>query len=273
MTDTAWPNPIVVGIDGSATAVQAGLWAVTEAVDRATPIRLLYAIDPTATDAEDEAHRLATAEIAVRQAYTALEATEQPVKIEVEIVQDRPIAALIRASASAAMISVGAMGFRHFADGHIGSTAEALATSAHCPVAIVRGPRHAPTSGTGWVVALIDDTVDRHPVLQAGVEEALRRNAPLRVLAQRHSGDEHAEGRLDRALDQWTHRHPGLAVHTQLVAGSSADYLAEHAAHTQLVVAGAQHHAAIRELFSAGGYAARHNTQCSLLIVNCHHGL
>lgn len=262
MTDSAPCRPVVVGIDGSATAVQAGLWAVAEAVDRVTPIRLLYAIDPDRPGSPDAAHQLATAEIAVRQAYTALEATEQPIKIEIEIVHDDPLRALLRASAAAQLICVG-----------VGSTAATLATQTHCPVAIVRGTRQPPSGETGWVVALIDETVDRHAVLQTGVEEALRRHAALRVVAKRHSGDVYDERRLDRALDQWTHRHPGLTVQTQLMTGSPVDYLAEHAAHTQLVVVGAHHRTAIRELFSATGYAALHNTQCSLLIANCHSGL
>ena len=38
---------IVVGIDGSRSAVEAALWAVDEAVCRDIPLRLLYAIDPT----------------------------------------------------------------------------------------------------------------------------------------------------------------------------------------------------------------------------------
>ena len=37
---------VVVGINGSPTAVDAALWAVDEAVSRDIPLRLVYAIDP-----------------------------------------------------------------------------------------------------------------------------------------------------------------------------------------------------------------------------------
>ena len=37
---------VVVGIDGSRSAVDAALWAVDEAVSRDIPLRLVYAIDP-----------------------------------------------------------------------------------------------------------------------------------------------------------------------------------------------------------------------------------
>src|SRR6185295_3035359 len=106
MNDVRVATPVVVGVDGSDAALRAALWAVDEAVSRHVPIRLMYAIDPAAGpdgDPEDRAHKLATAEIAVRYVYTRVEATEKPVKVEIEIVQDHPTAALIRASASASM--------------------------------------------------------------------------------------------------------------------------------------------------------------------------
>ena len=40
---------VVVGIDGSRTALDAALWAVDEAVSRDIPLRLVYAIDPDST--------------------------------------------------------------------------------------------------------------------------------------------------------------------------------------------------------------------------------
>jgi nucleotide-binding universal stress UspA family protein len=81
---------VVVGIDGSRAALDAALWAVDEAVSRDIPLRLVYAIDSTDnsdTDTEGAARKLATAELAVRYAYTAVESTDKPVKIEVEILQ------------------------------------------------------------------------------------------------------------------------------------------------------------------------------------------
>ena len=130
----------------------------TKRVSRDIPLRLIYAIDPadtTGTDPEDAARDLAKADVAVRHAFTAVESTDKPVKIEVEILQDRPTQALLEASRWAAMVCVGSMGLKHSAHGRIGSTAAALASSAHCPVAIVRG--HDPTSGrnnSGWSPSL-----------------------------------------------------------------------------------------------------------------------
>jgi len=174
---------VVVGIDGSPTAVDAALWAVDEAVSRDIPLRLVYAIDPdntSGTDPQDAARDLAAAEVAVRYAYTAVESTDKPVKIEVEILHERPGRALLEASRSAAMACVGAMDLRHSAHRRIGSTAAALAASAHCPVAIVRRG-HPNSTGQRWVVAEVDESAASNGVLRRAVGEARLREAPLRV--------------------------------------------------------------------------------------------
>ena len=82
------PPSITVGVDGSRGAVRAALWAIDEAVSRDIPLRLVYAIEPSssaAADPQDEARQLASAELAVRYAASAVEATERPVKVEIEI--------------------------------------------------------------------------------------------------------------------------------------------------------------------------------------------
>src|SRR6185369_12261696 len=184
MRDHYSPSPsVVVGIDGSRSAVYAALWAVDEAISRDIPLRLIYAIDPadtTSTDPEDAARDLARAEVAVRHAFTAVESTDKPVKIEVEILQEPPTRALLTAARSAALLCVGAMGLKHCSQGRIGSTAAAVASSTHCPVAIVRG--HDPIrTQHQWVVAEVDATTGSDGVLRRALEEARLRSAPLRV--------------------------------------------------------------------------------------------
>ena len=115
------PPSVVIGIDGSRAAVGAALWAADEAVSRDIPLRLVYAIEPSneaCVDTQVAAHDLATAELAIRFAFTAVESTEKPVKIEVEILQGRsPTRALLESSRSAAMICVGSMGLKHATKG------------------------------------------------------------------------------------------------------------------------------------------------------------
>jgi nucleotide-binding universal stress UspA family protein len=76
---------VVVGIDGSRSALVAATCAADEALSRDVPLRLVYAIDPEATtehESQAAAHELVTAEKAVRQAVVAVESTDNPIKID-----------------------------------------------------------------------------------------------------------------------------------------------------------------------------------------------
>lgn len=286
MSDSYTPPPaVVVGIDGSRTAIDAALWAVDEAVSRDIPLRLLYAVEPDDGGTHDAARDLATAEIAIRYAFTAVEATMQPVKIEVEIVQDRPSRALAAASRSAALICVGAVGLKNATRGQIGSTAAAIIRSARCPVAVIRR-RAVPVSNPGCVLVEVDDWTNADVVLQLGVDEALRRRAPLRVLTTWQSrfsdvhdtgavadGNHLAQAQLDRRLTGWRRRYPGLDVQALTNHGSTLDYLAKAADSVQLVVVGAERCGGTGELVGPRGLAVLHDTDCSVLTCDRHRRL
>ncbi|AQT79282.1 universal stress protein UspA [Mycolicibacterium litorale] len=284
MPEPFTPPSIVVGVDGSRGAVRAALWAIDEAVRRDIPLRLVYAIEhpgPGPVDPQEEARQLASAELAVRYAANAVEATERPVKVEIEILHGRPTATLVEVSRAAAMICVGAVGLKHFDHNRIGSTATALVASAHCPIAVVRGSDRAGAPEPGWIVVELDESPDSAAVLQFGVEEARLRGAPLRVLSSWQSRytdvhDSHAvadgnrlvRAQLDRRLSHWKHRYPDLDARPVAVHGSVLNYLAKHGEEIQLVVVGARNAESLEELLGPTGSAALHNTDCSVLVVD-----
>ena len=274
---------VVVGVDGSQSAVDASLWAVDEAVSRDIPLRLVYAIDPeatTGTDNQAAARDLATAEIAVRHAFMAVESTDKPVKIEVEILQGQPVRALKEASRWAAMLCVGSLGLAHSTRGRsrIGSTAAALATSTHCPVAIVHG--HQPLPATqGWVVAEVNASPTSDGALRRAFEQAQLRQAPLRVLTTWQSrytdihdntavadGNRVSKTRLNRRLTEWKSRYPDLDVQAVAVHGNILNYLAKHAHSIQLLVVAHDRAHGITELVGPAGCSALRCTNCSILI-------
>jgi len=281
------PRSVVVGVDGSKAAIHAALWGLDEALSRDVPLRLLYAVDPgdAAQEPQRAAHKLAVGETATREAVTAIEATGKPVKIEVEIDQDRPVSALVRASRPAAMICVGAIGFHHFQPGRVGSTAAAVAASAHCPVGIIRAHEsgHRPHH-PGWIVVEADNSPNTGVLLEAAVDEARMRGAPLRIVTCWQSrvsdirgshgvadANRRVQAQLDRRLSRWTHHHPGLDVQSVALRGSVIDYLADNVHSVQLVVVGARDHRTVAELVGPSGSATLRHTNCSVLVVDQQH--
>jgi nucleotide-binding universal stress UspA family protein len=288
MQDTHPASPsVVVGIDGSRNAITAALWAVDEAVERDIPLRLVCAIEPREgpLDPESAARALATAEIAVRTALTAVESTDKPVKIEVEILQGRPAATLLEAGRAAAMMCIGATGIKHATAGRVGSTAAALAASAHSPVAIIRGYDPLPTK-PGSVVVEVDQSPESDVLIERGIEEALLRSAPLVVISvwqprftDIHDGaavDEQnrtLKTQLNRRLARWTRRYPKLDVRPVAVRGNLLNYLAPHAHSIQLVIVGSRRTHGIAEMVGPPSHLALHDTDCSVLVCNSHNAL
>jgi nucleotide-binding universal stress UspA family protein len=267
---------VVVGIDGSRSAVQAALWAIDEAVDNDIALQLVYAIASSENDGGDRAAELATAERAIQQAFTALESTGKPVKREADIVHCPPITALTEASRSAAMLCVGSTGLKHAIKGRIGSTAAALAGSAHCPVAIV--PTSADPTSDGWVVAVVDGSAADTDVLELAVSQAQLRGARLRVLsttptrcsevrrAGRAAAGEAVAAQLDRRLTAWRRNHPDVSVESTVGHGGVVEYLAYLHRTTEPVQLLVVDPGRAGMLLGPFGRAALDSARCTLLI-------
>ncbi|MBX7435339.1 universal stress protein [Mycobacterium sp. Y57] len=274
MTDISPAPSVVVGVDGSSSAVDAALWAIDEALERDIPLRFVYVIEPTISgpvDPDDQARRLATAEVAVRYALTAVESTERPVTIEVEILQGQAVSTLLQAAKSAAMLVVGARGLKHATNGRIGSTAAALSASARCPVAIVRAHRpHAHAMRA--VVIEVDTSNASSTVLHRGFEQARRRGAPVRVLTPARMYAD-VQAHWERRLAEWRNCYPQLDIAWVQMHGDTLDYLADHAASIQLLVTGRGRPGGIAPLVNAPGNAALRDTDCSILVCEPHNAL
>ena len=257
---------VVVGIDGSPAAIDATLWAIDQAADRDVPLRLVYVLDDKAGDAidpQDQARRLSTADRAIRYAVTEVESTGRSVKIEVEILQGRPVQTLREAAKSAAMLCIGARGLRHSTRGAMGSTAAALAASALCPVAIVRAHRPQRCLDRAVVIEVTGDAA-ASPVLHHGLEEARRRHAPVRVLTPARAYPD-VEAQWERRLAEWRHRYPDLEI-TTVGNGDTVQYLTVHGESVQLVVIGRDRPGGVAALVGAPGNAALRDTDCSILV-------
>ncbi|MGW3470805.1 universal stress protein [Saccharopolyspora sp. NPDC000995] len=159
---------IVVGVDGSQDSVRAAVWAVTEADLRSAPLRLVIVNDDPA--------RADYAAKAVQKAAAACRARVPHVDVDTEIVWGHPVEQLLRHSAKAQLVVLGARGHGGFTDALLGCVSSAVATHGECPVIVVR--KGVPTT-VGPVVVGVDGSECSLAALRFAFEEAAGRGADL----------------------------------------------------------------------------------------------
>jgi nucleotide-binding universal stress UspA family protein len=141
---------IVVGVDGSAHALDALRFAIEESRYRSCPLlvvemwQLPYIAEEVGPDAAalmDEPARQRAADVLQAQVDKALDGKPRPGNMQVELRTGNPVEVLVELGRTADLLVVGARGrggFRHLLTG---SVATQLVNHAPCPVTIVRsGP-------------------------------------------------------------------------------------------------------------------------------------
>jgi nucleotide-binding universal stress UspA family protein len=272
MFDSYPPNSVVVGVDGSRAAIRAARWAVGEVAGTDIPIRLLYVTKARPGTSPREARAaMEAAEEVVHDAYTAIDAMGESLKVEMELIDGLPVPGLIAASRGTRLLCVGDTGSAQHPDTWLGSTAREVAQSGHCSVVIVRSDRHTSGAGDdGWIVARVDESPDGIDVLELALHEALRRDAPLRVLtaAQSRPGEkDQAAGRGHSDFTNCMHDYPEVEVRTVRWDGSFVDYLAQHAASIQLAMIGSAQTDEVQQLLGDAGATALRDTDFNLAVV------
>ena len=185
--------------------------------------------------------------------------------------QEDPVTALTRASHSAALMCVGAVGLRP-RHARVGSTAAAVMSSAQCPLAIVREYDSVLRRTGGWIAVQLNQSPYNSVLIEQAVQEARLRRAPLRALTTSQtrvgaSVGDRAAG--DRQLEAWIRRYPDMDISSVTLDGTIVDYLAEHAPSVELIVVGADDPGRV----DGGGTPAEHrllsDSDSSVLIVRC----
>jgi nucleotide-binding universal stress UspA family protein len=141
MTDASGPQKVVVGIDGSASSIDAFRWAVRQAQLTGSVVEAVMAwqypagvVSAGAQDFEAESRRALDG--AIEGAFT----TAPPVQVIRVVEEGEPAPTLVRRSKDAALLVVGSRGHGAFVGILIGSVSEYCVTHAHCPVLVLRGP-------------------------------------------------------------------------------------------------------------------------------------
>ncbi|MGW1061207.1 universal stress protein [Micromonospora rubida] len=282
--------PVVVGVDGSASALDAVRAATREATARNRPLRVVHAfiwpligtpLGPV-PGVPPEAGLRNLAEEVIAEAVAEARKISAEVDVTGELVDGSPIPVLLRESRDAALVVLGSRGLGGFAELLVGSAAVQVSARADCPVLVVRGEPRA----DGPVVVGVDgSTLSTEAVGFAFEEAALRGTglvavhtwlyptpvAPGDILPVAYDLDSliEEEGRaLAETVAGWSERYPQVPVRQRLVRGAPAPVLVEESAAAQLTVVGGHGRGAWGGLLLGSvSHAVLHHARSPLAIV------
>lgn len=182
MVDTAARHSILVGVDGSPSALRAVEWAAKEAARRHVPVRLCHVgVLPPRTPhvtAPAPIHDVVTDQ--GRRWLQLAKVAVPGVEVETELRLGTPVADLVEASSHARMVVLGSHGLGGFEGMLAGSVSSGVAARAHCPVVVVRGrlPDEPPPM-TGPVVVGVDGSAASDAAVAFAFEAASLRETSL----------------------------------------------------------------------------------------------
>lgn len=282
--------PVVVGVDGSAAALDAVRVAVREAEYRQRPLRVVHAFIWPLTGAPltPVPGAPVTAGLRNQAEQYVTEAVEQARKIAPDlritgvVVDGAPTPVLVEEARGAVLTVLGHRGLGGFAGLLLGSVTVQVAARAQSPVMVVRGEARA----DGPVVVGVDGSELSTKAVAFAFEEADRRDATLVAV---HAwlfptpvgpGDilplvydlDAAEGEEERTLAEsiagFADRYPQVPVRHRVVRGSPGRVLVEASKRAQLVVVGAHGRGAFGGLLLGSvSHAVLHHGHSPLVIV------
>jgi nucleotide-binding universal stress UspA family protein len=275
--------PVIAGVDGSAQAGAAVLWAAAEAYRRRRPLHLVHATgtEGRATDEAAERARAAGHDLLTKTAGTVAERFPD-VTVVRRLTPGDAVRALHDEAGTEGTVVVGHRGLGGFRELLLGSVGLGVVSHAQAPVVVVRGERdHA---ATGVVVAHAGDEHDHGWVRHVAREAELRRAALRLVTVWNplvHMGDaltmlDDIDGIARQRLRE-THdladairgEFDGLPVTVEVEGGhSTAGLLVQASQEADLVAVGA-HRPALGVGRSAGHvvHALLHHAHCPVLTV------
>ncbi|MPZ81792.1 MAG: universal stress protein [Actinophytocola sp.] len=286
---------VVVGVDGSASALQAVRWAAKVAIRDRVPLRLVHAyelplglpsgitLQKSLLDGMREQGRRWLSE-------TRKAAAEIDPALPVEIVLEAmPVAnALIHESDNASMLVLGTRGLSALTGLLVGCTSVAVAGRAHSPVVIVRGvAADRPPLDTGPVVVGVDGTEVSEAAVAFAFAEACARgtylvavhawteslfalslsgtNAPLDLTRLAQEADE----TIAERLAGWQEKYPDVRIQREVVHDRPGRALRRCSPTAQLVVVGRRGRGAFRSLvLGSTSQNLLHHAQCPVAVVH-----
>ncbi len=287
--------PVLVGVDGSASALDAVRVAAREAVSRHRPLRVVHAFQwpllgtplgpisaaPALPELRQEAEKL------VEEAVGEARKVDVELAVTGEVVDGGPVTVLLRESRSATLLVLGHRGLGGFTELLVGSAAVHLSARADCPVLVVRGELRA----DGPVVVGVDGSALSNEAIGFAFAEAAQRGTDLvavhawlyptpagpgDIVPLVYDPDKlriEEERVLAEAVAGWAERYPEVRVRQKLVAAAPARTLVEESTDAQLTVVGAHGRGSLGGLLLGSvSHALLHHSRSPLAILRHHKG-
>ncbi|WP_338897064.1 universal stress protein [Streptomyces sp. TG1A-60] len=287
-------DPVIVGVDGSASGIDAVEAAAREAHLRGAGLRIVHAFGRASGHLSVGAppwhpadHGLeAMARGALARAEERAHEVAPDIRITRSVVAGEALEVLEIESRSASLAVVGSRGLSGFAGLLLGSTAVHLAAHGACPLMVVRG-RPDPA---GPVVLAVDGSEAGAAAVGFAFAEAALREAPLVAVhvwntwserAYEGPGDpltavvvgadrlHEAEQRLlDETVASWRTLYPQVEVERRLVRSRIRPALIEASRDAQLMVVGARGRGGFSGLLLGSvSQALLHHADCPVAVV------
>ena len=295
MTQNLAGAPIVAGVDGSASATHAALWAAEEAMTRSVPLLLVHAVPiPTGAYAGRFGVDLAflngleaQGRDALAEAHAKVTEAQPDLDVSTKLYSGDLVANLIELSRDARMLVLGSRGLGEVTGILAGSTAVALVAHGKCPVAVIRGrAEHQPPPAGGPVVLGVDGTRASATAVELAFEEAAIREAELVAVhtwtefasdlayayARQFTMDwaqigQHEQELLAESLAGWAQKYPDVAVRRVVIRDRPVRQLLEHARDAQLLVVGSRGHGGFAGmLLGSTSQALIYHAPCPVLV-------
>jgi nucleotide-binding universal stress UspA family protein len=284
---------VVVGVDGSNSALRAVRWGVAEAERRQAPLRLVIAFGwmvhhVAARPGIEGSYRdtlLARAREQLAEAGRIAEREGAGLELELQLIVGSPIQVLAAEAERAQLLVIGDRGLTSVEGLLVGSVAIGLAAHASCPVVVVRGVERDPSETASLPVLVgVDGSSTSDAATGFAFEAAAARK--VSVVAVHTWSDmmfdpslagvvvdwdavESVERRvLSERVSGWADKFPEVPVELIVRRDQPAHSLLALAAEAQLVVVGCRGHGqVVGMVLGSVSNALVHRASCPVVVV------
>lgn len=284
---------VVVGVDGSESALHAVRWGAAEAGRRGVPLRLVIAFGwmvhhVAARAGIEESYRdtlLARARDQLAEAGAVAEREGAGIEIETQLIVGSPIQVLSGEAYRAQLVVLGDRGLSRVGGLLVGSVAAALAAHASCPVVVVRGDERSSSETVSMPILVgVDGSPTSDAAIGFAIEAAAARSVSLvavhtwsdmvfdtamsAVLLDWDAVEAEERRVLSEQVGVWVEKYPGVPVELLVTRDRPAHSLLEQASRAQLVVVGSRGHGAFAGIvLGSVSNAVLHRAPCPVAVV------